>query len=74
MGSSFVTQSLSLILLISELILLTFIDVMDVLGLNFVVIFLGVGQMNFWPTQYDDVYFFAVLLFLQDVHSLLWFI
>ena len=47
MGSSFVTQNLSLILLISELILLTFIDVMDVLGLNFVVIFLGVGQMNF---------------------------
>ena len=47
LGSSFVTQNLSLILLISELILLTFIDVMDVLGLNFVVIFLGVGQMNF---------------------------
>lgn len=46
-GSRFVTQRLSLILLISELILLMFIDVMDVLGLNSVVIFLGVGQMSF---------------------------
>lgn len=46
-GFSFVTQRLSLSLLISELMLLMFIDVMDVLGLNSVVIFFGVGQTNF---------------------------
>ena len=58
-GSSFVTQRLSLSLLISELILLMFIDVMDVLGLNSVVIFLGVGQMNFLA---DPVWWYVLYL------------
>lgn len=73
-GSRFVTQRLSLILLISELILLMFIDVMDVLGLNSVVIFGGWPDELFGlPSMMMRTLLAVLLLFPHDVHSGLWF-